>query len=78
MPDWNQITGIITAVATAGLAFFGYWSFKGLKDQMNSLHKQADAMKRQADAMEANPNLFEINLMQWQSKPKLWRTNLKS
>lgn len=57
--DWNQVSSIITAIATAALAIFAYYSFKGMKDQMNLIYKQSIDMKRQADAMEVQANIMD-------------------
>lgn len=54
--DWNQVSSAITAVATVGLAYYAYRSFKGVKDQMNLINKQSADMKRQADAIESQSN----------------------
>ena len=62
MADWNQAATIITAIGTAGLALFAFFSFKGLKEQMDLLNKQAVSMKRQADAMEGQSSLMFENM----------------
>lgn len=59
MTDWNQAATIITAIGTAGLALFAFFSFKGVKEQMDLLNKQAVSMKRQADANEAQSNFIK-------------------
>lgn len=60
--DWNQVSsiflGVITALATVVLAYYANRSFKGVKDQMDLIHKQSVDMKRQADAMEIQSTLI--------------------
>jgi uncharacterized protein YoxC len=57
--DWNQVSSVITAIATVGLAIYAYKSFKGVKDQMDLIYKQSADMKRQADSMEIQSTLIE-------------------
>lgn len=56
--DLNRVSSAVTAIATIGLAYYAYKSFKGVKDQMELINRQSKDMKRQADAMEIQSNLI--------------------
>ncbi len=56
--DWNNFSSAVTAIATVGLAYYAYRSFKGVKDQMKLINDQSRDIKRQADAMENQSKLI--------------------